>query len=76
MHWGGENDRLTEEQVALHKSQLRRLSDMQVRRSYEMYLRVLALEEGSMKFEPTLQAPRSAPDLPCIASGGRAPIEY
>ena len=46
MQWSGENDRLTDEQVALHKSQLRRLTDMQLQRSYEMYLRTLHLEKG------------------------------
>jgi hypothetical protein len=46
MHWSGEDDRLTQEQVALHKTQLRRLSDVQLQSSYEMYLRTLHLEKG------------------------------
>ena len=34
MHWSGEHDRLTEEQVASHKRQLARLSDQELQRSY------------------------------------------
>jgi len=39
----GEHDRLS---IALHKSQLRSLSDIELQRSYEMYLRALQLDEG------------------------------
>ena len=47
MHWGGkESDRLTEEQVRLHKAQLRRLTDQQLLHSYGLYLKALELEEG------------------------------
>ena len=47
MHWGGkESDRLTEEQVRLHKAQLRRLTDEQLLHSYGLYLKALELEEG------------------------------
>ena len=46
MHWSGEHDRLTKEQVALHKRQLARLTDVQLQHSYAMYVRTLALDEG------------------------------
>ena len=46
MHWSGEQDRLNDEQVALHKRQLARLSDAELQRSYALYLRALALDEG------------------------------
>jgi hypothetical protein len=46
MHWSGEQDRLNDEQVALHKRQLSRLSDAELQWSYALYLRALALEEG------------------------------
>jgi hypothetical protein len=42
MHWSGEQDWLNDEQVALHKRQLARLSDVELRRSYALYLRALA----------------------------------
>jgi hypothetical protein len=46
MHWSGEQDRLSEEQVALHKRQLARQSDAELTHSYAIYLRSLALDEG------------------------------
>ena len=55
MHWSGEHDRLSEEQVALHKSQLRHLSDVQLQRSYEMYLGALALDKGQAPAAATVQ---------------------
>jgi len=51
-HWSSERDRLSDEQVALHKSQLRRLSDRELRRSHEMYVRALARDKG----DPTVAA--------------------
>jgi len=47
VHWSGEHDRLSDEQVALHKRQLARLSDKELQRSYEMYLRGLQLDKGN-----------------------------
>jgi hypothetical protein len=46
MHWSGEQDRLSDEQVALHKRQLARQSDQQLLESYRLYVRALALDEG------------------------------
>jgi hypothetical protein len=46
MHWGGhEGDRLREEQVRLHRAQLRRLTDEELLHSYELFLQSLQLEE-------------------------------
>jgi len=39
MHWSEEQDRLSEEQVALHKRQLARQSDAELEHSYAIYLR-------------------------------------
>ena len=39
MHWSGEQDRLSDEQVALHKRQLARLSSQQLLESYQLYVR-------------------------------------
>jgi hypothetical protein len=39
MHWSGEQDRLSEEQVALHKRQLARQSDAELEHSYAIFLR-------------------------------------
>jgi hypothetical protein len=47
MHWSGEQDRLNDEQVALHKSQLARQSDAELLHSYVVYLRALAPKEGN-----------------------------
>ena len=44
MHWSGEHDRLTDEQLAMHKRQLARLNDAELQRSYAMYVR--ALDKG------------------------------
>ena len=46
MYWSGERDRLTEEQVALHKRELERLTDEQLLESYAMYVRALRLDGG------------------------------
>ena len=37
---------MTEEQVALHKRQLRRLSDVELERAYRLCVRALALDKG------------------------------
>ena len=39
MHWSGEQDRLSDEQVALPKRQLARLSSQQLLESYQLYVR-------------------------------------
>jgi hypothetical protein len=41
--------------VALHKRQLARLSDVELQRSYALYLRALALEEGQPPSASKLQ---------------------
>jgi hypothetical protein len=46
MHWSGEQDGLTVEQVALHKSHLARLTDEQLLNSYRMCVRALGLDGG------------------------------
>ena len=47
VHFCSEQQRLGGEQVALHKRQLARLSDQELRLSYEMYLRALQLDKGN-----------------------------
>ena len=46
MHWSGERDRLTGEQVALLKRELARMADEQLLESYAMCVRALALDGG------------------------------
>jgi hypothetical protein len=55
VHWSGEQDRLTEEQVALHKYHLSRQSDADLQHSYEVYLRALALKDGNPPVAAKLQ---------------------
>jgi hypothetical protein len=58
MHWSGEQQRLSGEQIALHKSQLRRLGDVELQRSYGLYLRALRLHQGPL---PRVSRPPSLP---------------
>ena len=46
MHWSGEHDPLTDEQMALHKSHLVRLTDEQLLNSDRMCVRALGLDGG------------------------------
>jgi hypothetical protein len=46
VHSSGEQQQISDEPVALHKRQLARLSDPELQRSYEMYPRALALDQG------------------------------
>jgi len=46
MHWSAKRARLTGEPLALHKRQLRRLSDAELEREYRLCMRSLALDEG------------------------------
>ena len=55
MHWSGEQDRLTEEQVALVKRQLRRETNEQLLRSYGIYLRALQLDQREPPPASTIQ---------------------
>jgi hypothetical protein len=72
MHWGGkESDRLTEEQVRLHKAQLRRLTDEQLLHSYGLYLKALEVEEGKPP-NAAMCSTLSSAGGSCGGGGGRA----
>jgi hypothetical protein len=53
--WSGEHGGLSEEQISLHKSQLRLLNDQQLQYCYEIYLRALALVEATAPSAAKLQ---------------------